>query len=201
MAKRGVTTRSSKKQLNLDYSYGEEKKDIQQDVEDYNPGLDLTEEEELVIAGSKKAEEEKKLKDEEFKAKARAFQQRKIKNQKYLGYSDFLNNEERDLNGYKFDENDDFNKLDETGWNIFIGFLSVRLIAPILLILHGIGTGLAFWKIYEFDFSNDSVLIKNNLMPWIAGIWSLNLFIVHGLTKYLFRKNYYKLRTELKQKT
>lgn len=206
MARGTVKPTNNRKKLNLDYSYGEDSKttSIQNESEIIIENGDKDEEEiidddinndnELIIAGSKKAIKDKTFKDQDKKRRAKEFQKSKEKGQKYLGYNDFLNNDERDPNGYKFDESDDFKKLDEIGWNRLIGFLLIRLLAPIILVLHGVISGLVLWKVYEFDFSVDGDLIANNRMPWIAGAWSINLFLVHWLSKYLFRHNYYKLR-------
>ncbi|KAG0672050.1 hypothetical protein C6P40_003577 [Pichia californica] len=197
MSKPSTKGRGIRTKLDLDYSYGEEPKKSLNKIEFEDQDKDIIEndEDELLVSGS----EEAHLKDEDKKKRAREFEARKTKGQKYLGYNDFLNKEERDTNGYKFDESDDFKKLDEKGWNKFIGFLSVRVIAPLILIIHGVTTGLVFWKVYQFDFSVNSQLITENLMPWIAGAWSINLFLVHYITKRIFRHNYFKLRSTMSQ--
>lgn len=189
------TARGSRKTATLDYSYGEERPQPSEELpvptdEDSATGEDNDE----LIVGSRKHMAAKKAKDEELQERVRARQARREKSQKYLGYSDFLNSNECDSNGYRFDENDDFGRLDEAGWNRIIGFVLIRIVAPLLLVVQGIVVGLVLWRVYEFDFSPTGVLASQNCLPWIAGALSMNAFLVHGISKQLFRRNYYKLR-------
>lgn len=200
--------KNSKKNQKLDYTYGEEEvlankkidnSTIDDDYEiverEMEEESEINEDKEELIIGSQKRMNDKRQKDNELHERALSAQEERRLKQKYLGYSDFITNG-YDSNGYKFDENDDFKSLDTKGWNMVIGYVLIRIFAPLILIFHGIVVGLVLWKVYEFDFTPESKLSKDNAMPWIAGAMSLNVFIVHYVSKYLFSNNYYKLRKQ-----
>lgn len=200
--------RKGRKELNLDYSYGEESDVLGnggaagEGTANEGTGLDNEEDKDIImkeieendelIIGSSKAMADKKHKDKANLNKAKNKQREKMKNSKYLGYEDLVNG--YDKNGYKFDESDDFEKLDYKGWNLIIGYILIRIVSPVILIFHAVVIGLVLWKVYNFDFSPDSEIARLNCMPYITGCLSLNAFFVHWVSKYLFKSNYYKPR-------
>lgn len=178
----------------FDYTYGEEDKGTLLPKEG-QPNADESSSDELIV-GSKKKMEETTQKEADLDRRAKEFQKAKEEKQKYLSYSDFVNNDDYETNGYKYDKDDDFAKMDVSGWSLMIGFILIRVVSPLILILHGIVIGLVLWKVYEFDFSVESPLVKTNSMPWVTGALSVNAFVVHWLSKFLFKNNYYKPRVK-----
>lgn len=192
--------RGSRKKTTLDYSYGEETAASTTTaaavpLAEEQPGPDGDDVNDELVVGSRKKMKDKQAKELERHERARARQARREKAQKYLGYSDFLNSSECDRNGYRFDETDDFHRLDEAGWNRVVGFVLVRIVSPLILVVQGIVVGLVLWRVYDLDFSPTGVLAQQNCLPWVAGALSLNAFLVHGLSKHVFFcKSYYKPR-------
>lgn len=196
MAKPGA--RGSRKKATLDYSYGEETPAATTTAAAAPSAAEqagFDDDADELVVGSRKKMKDKQTKELERHERARAHQARREKAQKYLGYSDFLNSSECDSNGYRFDETDDFHKLDEAGWNRVVGFVLVRIVSPLILVVQGIVVGLVLWRVYDLDFSPTGVLAQQNCLPWVAGALSLNAFLVHGLSKHVFFcKSYYKPR-------
>jgi hypothetical protein len=180
----------------LDYNYGQEEEGQQQQPESENLDVDniIKDSDELLLESRKKKTQAEIAKEEEIHARARARQQRAEAKKKYLSYSDFVKNTDYDSNGYKYDAKDDFSKLDINGWSRMVGFLLVRIASPLLLVVHGVILGLVLWKVYGFDFGQNSVLSKQNAMPWCMGALCLHALLVHGVAKLLFSKTYYKRR-------
>lgn len=131
-------------------------------------------------------------KESEIHARARARAAAHEAKRKYLSYSDFLTHTDYETNGYAYDRTDDFSRLDATGWARIIGFVLVRMVSPLMLVLHAAVLGLVLWKGYSLDFSASSVLAQQNVLPWTMGALTVHAAAVHGLAKLLFAHNYYK---------
>ncbi|ODV82794.1 hypothetical protein CANARDRAFT_109577 [[Candida] arabinofermentans NRRL YB-2248] len=80
--------------------------------------------------------------------------------------------------------------FDDKKWAKLIGFVSIRVISPLILILHCLSTILYIWYYHSFTI-DDELLSK---MPYIMGPLSLNLFAVHFFNKWFFRNTFYKPR-------
>ena len=176
------------KKRNLDYSYGETTSNVVNKIND-DDGDDNNSED--LIIGSRKSSliKTQKKKDEEIERRNRI--RAKVKKGKYFGYEEIL---EKELNEGEEGNEEGFEVFDESKWIKFIGFLTVRIVSPLLLILHALSVGLVLWLVYQFDFSDKGTLSKSNAMPWIMGTLSFNVFLVHYVSKSVFKNTYYKRR-------
>lgn len=119
-------------------------------------------------------------------------------NNKYLLYQEFLENDDYETNGYKYDKDDNFDKLDLKGWNTFVGFMLIRIASPIFLLVHAIALGVYVWM-KGFDFSVNGPLASGpygGVGAIILVSLSFHAFLVHGFNKWLFRRTYWKKRVD-----
>ncbi|VEU20364.1 DEKNAAC101164 [Brettanomyces naardenensis] len=81
--------------------------------------------------------------------------------------------------------------MTEKEWRIMLGFLLIRVFAPMILILHTLAIVAYSWFKYRFRFDEAELAAK---VPWLMTPLCGNLLIVQFLSKVLFRRNYYRQR-------
>lgn len=78
-------------------------------------------------------------------------------------------------------------------WELFIGFILIRMISPLFLIIHTVAIFGYIWKKFNFKFDTPELAkMYSYLISPLCG----NLLIVQFLNKFLFRKNYYRQRSD-----
>ncbi|GMM31295.1 hypothetical protein DAMA08_040400 [Martiniozyma asiatica (nom. inval.)] len=194
---KNVKPAPGKKGKILDFSYGETEQAVkgksQNESKEEQLEQDQTEEDQLII-GSHKSMIDSKQKQEIEEKKMLANQEAKMKNQLYFGYSDFVQSKLNPSDPAAPTAQAGFDNYSEKAWNMFIGYVLIRVIAPIILVTHCLTIILVvYWK-YNFDFSVDSELTRSNAMPYVMGAMCIHSLIVHVFNKKIFSRNYYKKR-------
>lgn len=121
-----------------------------------------------------------------------------IKTHKYLHYEEYITPDELEVNGYKYNKDDNFERLDIKGWNTFVGFMAIRIASPMILLIHAIASGIYVY-LCGFDFGPEGPLAKGpygGIGVVIILSLSFHAFLVHALNKWLFSGTYWKKRVE-----
>lgn len=84
-----------------------------------------------------------------------------------------------------------WSKMDDQSWSLIIGFVLIRVLSPLILVLHTVFTFGYMWFKFRLRLDNPVLAkIYPYLMTWLC----LDLLIVQFGNKWLFSHNYYRLR-------
>lgn len=174
----------------LDYTYGEETS-----VSVTPPPVDSHLQDDDLLVGSRTSTLTNKAKDEDLIERVRQREARRMANSKYLGYNEFSG--VGSVNAGRGTPSSEDNVLvastSAKAWNMFIGYILIRIISPFLLIGHCLYTGYFLWFVYHFNFGHPD-LQQQFVMPIVVGVLCLHSVGVHLLNKIIFKSNYYKKR-------
>ncbi|QPG73983.1 hypothetical protein FOA43_001299 [Brettanomyces nanus] len=86
-----------------------------------------------------------------------------------------------------------WSNMGKSEWQLMIGFIAIRIGAPLILIIHTLMMMGFMYTKYNFDFSNPQLVEK---FPFIVAPLCGNLLVVQFFSKLLFKRNYYRQRME-----
>ncbi len=84
-----------------------------------------------------------------------------------------------------------WSEMDEQSWNLVIGFILIRFLSPLILVLQTVITFGYMW--FKFRLRLDNPILAK-IYPYSMASLCLNLLTVQFVNKWLFNNNYYKLR-------